>query len=251
MKSAPARMRDVAGEADVVVGLEFAGFEDDFEVRGAAGFFHGGDFVGDAVVISGEENAAVDDHVDFIGAIAGGAADFLQFQAQRHEAGGEGGGDGGDFDAGIAEEFFRGADEIWINADGGAGGDFVTRGHRLHGFAAEEGDFAGGVFSFQRGEVHHGDGHLQAGEFGGGLDAALAEGGGALFDHDLVDGGDGQPVVMATAFVGGTAGRCQDTGGVALAVGRRSVAEWSVPVGEIPRPSARLGMTERASTVGG
>lgn len=69
---------EVAGEADVVEGLEFAGFEDDLEVGLAAGVADGGDFVEDAAVVAGEESAAIDDHVDFIGAVAGGGAGFFE-----------------------------------------------------------------------------------------------------------------------------------------------------------------------------
>ena len=71
---------DFAGDSDVVVGLELASFENHFEVGGAARFLGRGDFIEDAVVIAGEELAAVDHHVDFIRAIAGRAADFLEFQ---------------------------------------------------------------------------------------------------------------------------------------------------------------------------
>ena len=118
-------------------------------MRGAAGFLRGGDFVEDAVVISGEELAAVDHHVDFVRAIARGAAHFLEFQFQRHQTGRKCGRDRGDFYAGIAEEAFRGADEIGINADGGAGRHLVARVHRLHRFAAEERDFSRRIFSLR------------------------------------------------------------------------------------------------------
>ena len=47
-------------------------------MRGAAGFLRRDDFIEDAVVIPGEELAAVDHHVDFIRAVTRGAADFLK-----------------------------------------------------------------------------------------------------------------------------------------------------------------------------
>ncbi len=181
--------RDLAGDADVVVGLEFAGFEDHFQVRVAAGFLDGGNFVRDALVVAGEEDTAVDHHVDLIRAVARGAADFLQLQPQRHQTAGKTGGNGGDFHAGIAEELFRRANQIWINANGGAGRHVVAQIGRLHRLAAEERHLPGRVFSFQGRQVHHRDGELQARKLRRGLDAPLGESGGAFLDHDLVDGG--------------------------------------------------------------
>ena len=54
------------------------------EVRCAARILGCRDLIGDALVISGEELAAIDHHVDLVGAITRGAADFLEFQLQRH-----------------------------------------------------------------------------------------------------------------------------------------------------------------------
>ena len=70
--------RDFARDANVVVGLQLARFENDFEMRVAARFFGRGDFVEDAIVFAGEKNAAIDHHVDFIRAIVRGAAHFLR-----------------------------------------------------------------------------------------------------------------------------------------------------------------------------
>ncbi len=89
MKSAAGLHGDFAGETDVVVGDEFAGFENHFQVRRAAGFFRRGDFVEDFRVVAGEEGAAVNDHVHFIRAIRNDAADFFEFGAQRILAAGK------------------------------------------------------------------------------------------------------------------------------------------------------------------
>jgi len=64
----------------------------------------------------------------------------------------------------------------------------LRRGSAGEGLAAEKGDFPGGVFALQRGEVHHAHGELEAGELGAGLDAAFAKAGGALLGHDLIHG---------------------------------------------------------------
>ena len=171
------------GELDVVVGEELAGLEDDFEVGFAAGFADGGDFFGDFVELAGEEGSAVDDHVDLIGALGDGELDVFEAEAERVLSAGETGGDGGDVECSAGCFGDSLGDAIRVDADGGAGGAVVALGHGGGGFAAEVADFAVGVAAFEGGEVHHGDGELEAGDFGIGFDGALGEGGGALVDH--------------------------------------------------------------------
>ena len=69
--------------ADVVERAQFAGFQDHFQVRGAAGFFHRGDLVEDVVVIAGQEMPAADDHVDLVGAFADRVARVVELDVQR------------------------------------------------------------------------------------------------------------------------------------------------------------------------
>jgi hypothetical protein len=181
--------RDLAGDADIVVSDEFAGFENDFQVRGAAGFFRRGDFVENFRVIAGEEGATVDDHVDLVSAIGDGAADFLELRPQRHLAAGKTGGDRRDMHGRrIAEKSPRVFDHVRINADRAAGGNVEFSVERLQRLAAKIRDFAGRIFALERRQVHHGDGHFEAGELGAGLDATLGERRGAFLDHDLVHG---------------------------------------------------------------
>ena len=85
----------------------------------AAGFADGGDFILHEGRLTGEERAAVDDHVDLVGAIGHGGADFGEPCGERGLARGEGGGDRGDFDGGAAEVLLRVADEGGVDADGG------------------------------------------------------------------------------------------------------------------------------------
>src|SRR3712207_8069786 len=59
--------RQPGGAADVVQGDQFAGLEDDLEVRVPARLLHRDDLVEDVEVAAGEEGAAVDDHVDLVG----------------------------------------------------------------------------------------------------------------------------------------------------------------------------------------
>ena len=124
-------------------------------MRGAARFFHGGDFVAHARIFAREECAAIDDHVYFIRAEIYGHTDIGKLHAQWHRAAGKCGGDGCDFHTAVADERARGADEIWINTDGCTRRNAEARLCGLDGFAAEVGDFAGRVFSLERGEVHH------------------------------------------------------------------------------------------------
>ena len=56
------------GATDVVERLELAGLEDHLEVRLAAGLLDRDDLVEDRAVVAGQEGAAVDDHVDLVGA---------------------------------------------------------------------------------------------------------------------------------------------------------------------------------------
>src|SRR6185369_14345109 len=109
---------DFAGEADVVVGDEFAGFENHLQMRRAAGLLRGGDFVEHFRVVAGEKAATVNDHVNFIRAIGHGAADFFELRAQRILSAGKSGGDGGDVHGRhVAEKFARVFHHVGINAN--------------------------------------------------------------------------------------------------------------------------------------
>src|SRR4029077_16596202 len=85
-----------AGEADVVVGDKFAGFENDFQVGWATGFLRGGNFVEHFRVITGEKGPTVNDHVNFVRALGHGAADFFELGGQRILPAGKSRRDGGD-----------------------------------------------------------------------------------------------------------------------------------------------------------
>jgi len=179
---------EVAGEADIVRCLEFAGFEDDLEVGVAAGGADGGDFVEDAAVLAGEEGTAVDDHIDFVGSVGDGVADFGEACLEGGFTAGEGGGDTGDPDGGACECLEGGTDERWVDADGGDLRAAVVIVHGLAGFGAEVLDFSFGIGSFEGGEVHHGHGEAEACCLGFVLDAAAGEDADSFGEAGGVDG---------------------------------------------------------------
>ena len=82
MKSAPAAIASSDGAAHVVVGAELAGLEDHLEVRVAARLLHAHDLVVDLRVAAGEERAAVDHHVDLVGAELDGPAHVVELHAR-------------------------------------------------------------------------------------------------------------------------------------------------------------------------
>ena len=194
---------DDGGAGDVAKREQIAGAENDFEVRGAAGVFEGGDFVVQGLPFGAEDVGASDDDVDFVGAGFDGAANFRDAFGERREAGGEAGADGGNANAGAFESATGGFDEKMVDADGG---DFDVEGcdaefrdefmlQRMTAFGAEAADAFVGVVAGKSGEVHDGDGA----EKPGGLvvlfyGAARAEGSGAAFDGGGVDADGFDPV---------------------------------------------------------
>ena len=112
----PARDREQARAANVVVRAELTGLEDHLEVRPAGRLLHAPHLVVDLGVVAGEEGAAVDDHVDLVGAELGDARGLLDLQLGRHLAGREGGRDGGDLDAAPAQPLERVRHEVRVDA---------------------------------------------------------------------------------------------------------------------------------------
>ena len=176
--------------ADVVVGGQLAGLEDDLEVGVAAGRPGGDDLVVDVEVAAGQEGAAVDDHVDLVGAGLDGGPGVGQLDVERRPARGEGGGDRGDVDAGAGQRLDRHRHEVAVDADGG---DRRARGVRRVGAAglgAQGPHLAGRVLALQRGEVDHArSARSRANSLGGGLDRPGGEPRGPGLDADLVDPG--------------------------------------------------------------
>src|SRR3954452_4037801 len=103
----------------VVVGDELAGLQDDLEVRRSAGLLHRDVLVEDVQVATGEERAAVDNHVDLVGAVGDGVPDV----GELHRAAGAGAGGGGaqrrDADVGARQRPLRDVGEVAVDADRG------------------------------------------------------------------------------------------------------------------------------------
>ena len=139
-----------------------------------------------------QKRAPVNDHVNFIRAIARRAPDFLEFCALGKLSAGEAGGDGGDPHRRMDAQKASGmADHLGIDADGGARRHLVFCLDGLERFPAKISHLARGVLAFQRGQIHHGDHHLQPGQFGAGFDAAPRERSRAFLHHHLVHRGRG------------------------------------------------------------
>ena len=156
-------------------------------MRRPAGSFDGADFVEGFGVVARQKGVAVDDHINLVCALADRAAHLLEFCAQRILSAGKTGRDRGNVHGGvIAQKTPRVAHHVRIHADCRAGRDLVFRFGRLQRFAAEIGDFAGRIFAFKRGEIHHRSYQFQPGEFGGGFNAAFGERCGPLLGHHLV-----------------------------------------------------------------
>ena len=81
-------------------------------VGAAAGLLHGGDLVEDEAVAAGEERAAVDDHVDLVGARGDGVRRVGELDLERRAAAREGRGDGGDGDEAVVGVAVRGAERL-------------------------------------------------------------------------------------------------------------------------------------------
>ena len=96
------RHRQDGGPADVVVGAELARLQDHFQVGFATRLFDGPDLVVDLLVVAAEEGAAVDDHVDLVGAGFDRGFGLRDLDRREGLAGWEGGGHGGDLDAAAA-----------------------------------------------------------------------------------------------------------------------------------------------------
>ena len=75
--------REHAGSADAVERAEFAGLEDDFQMRVTAGFFYCRDLVEDVGVLARQERPARDDHVDLVGAGVNSHPRVVQLDLER------------------------------------------------------------------------------------------------------------------------------------------------------------------------
>ena len=80
--------------------------------------FHFGDLVEHLLIVAGEECAAIDDHVDLVGAGRDDLSRLLDFDVGECLAARETGGDRGDVDAAAGERLLHVRDHGRIDADG-------------------------------------------------------------------------------------------------------------------------------------
>src|SRR3954468_4187620 len=111
--------RQPGGAADVVQGHQLAGLEDDLEVRVPARLLHRDDLVEHVEVAPGQEGAAVDDHVDLVGAVGHGVPHVGELDRAAGPAAGEGGGDGGDVDVRARQGLPGDPGQVAVDADRG------------------------------------------------------------------------------------------------------------------------------------
>ncbi len=166
---------------------EFAGLEDDLEMRVAAGLLDGRDLVEDEAVIAGEERAARDHHVDLIGALIDRHARIFEFHVERRLAARKGRRDRRDVDSAALERLARDAHHRGIYADGR---DVRQAGHRIvqvHRLLAQLPHLAGRVLALERRQVDHRQHHPERLDLGCFLDRATLEPGDTLVDADFVD----------------------------------------------------------------
>ena len=163
----------------------------------AAGLLHGGDLVEDQAVAAGEERAAVDDHVDLVGAGRDRLRRVGELDLERGAAARERRGDGGDRDEAVVGVAVRGAERldrerhhVAVDADGGDAGRRGVRGVGVHRLRDERAHLAGGVGALERRQVDELDDAVERPLLGARLDRAGAEPGGALLEADGVDAGD-------------------------------------------------------------
>ena len=142
MKSAPAAIAMQRRAADVVVRAELARLEDHLEVRVAARLLHADDLVEDLRVAAREERAAVDDHVDLVGAELDDGPRLGDLDLRRRLPGGERRRDGCDLHAAAREALLRDADEARVDADRRDRRHGAVDGIRPHRLRAERSDLA-------------------------------------------------------------------------------------------------------------
>src|SRR5690606_19767608 len=122
--------------AYVVVRRELTGLQDHLQVHTSAGLFDGDDLVEDGAVAAGEEGAAVDHHVDLVGAGGDRVLGVGDLDVQAGPTGREAGGDAGHLDAAVAEPLLRGRHQVRVDTDRRYGGTVrIGRvgAHRLRG----------------------------------------------------------------------------------------------------------------------
>jgi hypothetical protein len=119
------------------------------------------DLVVDLRVAAGQEGAAVDHHVDLVGAELDHALCLGHLEVGRALARRKGRRDGGDFDAAVADSLAGRLNEVRVDTDRGDRGDTRVRRVRPDRLRGERRDLAERVGSLERGQIHHPDGEIE------------------------------------------------------------------------------------------
>ena len=148
------------------------------------------DLLEDRQVVAGQEGAAVDDHVDLVGAGLDRRADLGDLDVAERLARREPRRDAGDLDRRALERVLRLGDERRVDAHRGDGRDRRVARLRAHRLDAHRPDLARRVLSLEGRQVHHRDRELERPHLRRLLDRAPLERIDPLLDADLVDRGD-------------------------------------------------------------
>ena len=179
--------RQDACATHLVQRAEFAGLQDDLEMRVAAGFLDGRDLVEYEAIVAGKERPARNHHVDLIGALVDGHARIFQFHVQRRLSARKRCRDRRDMNSAAFQRLARDAHHRGIHAHGG---DMRQAGHgivQMHRFLAQLAHLAGRILPLQRRQIDHRQHHPERFDLGCLLDRPALEPGDALIHADFVD----------------------------------------------------------------
>src|ERR1700722_13688449 len=158
----PGQHRQPGGAAHVVQRDQLAGLQDHLEVGIVpADLVHRGDLVEDQPVLPGEERAAVDHHVDLVGARRDRRPDIGQLHVRAAPAAREGRGDAGHVYAGALRLGRGDARQVRIDAHRRDRRHGRVVRVRVLGLGAHRAYLARGVLALQGGQVDHRDRQVQ------------------------------------------------------------------------------------------
>ena len=167
---------------------------------GAARLLDRRDLLEHRLEAAGQERAAVDHHVDLVGAGLHGQPGVGQLDLERGAARGERRGDRGDPDPGALQLLLGHGGHVRVHAYRGGGGAVRVGRIGPARLEAERTHLAWGVRALQRRQVDHPDGQVDARGLGRGLYRPGAEPGGAGLEAHLVHAGQTEQEAAQRGF---------------------------------------------------
>jgi hypothetical protein len=155
--------------------LELTRLEDHLQLGTPCRLLDGHDLLEHRRVVTLEERAAVDDHVDLVGTRLDRHARLGELQLGERVARREARRDAGDLHAAPAQRLLGGADERRVDADRGHARDRRVSRIGLPALHAQRADLALGVLPLECREIHHSDRQVERPELRFLLDRALLE----------------------------------------------------------------------------